>query len=68
MEEVRWGLIGCGQVTEKKSGPGFKKACNSTLVAVMDRNEWKARDYAERHNVPKWYHESDKLIHDPEID
>ncbi|MCK4897617.1 MAG: Gfo/Idh/MocA family oxidoreductase [Anaerolineales bacterium] len=68
MEEVRWGLIGCGQVTEKKSGPGFQKARNSTLVAVMDRNEWKARDYAERHNVPKWYHESDNLIHDPEVD
>jgi predicted dehydrogenase len=64
---IRWGIIGCGDVTEKKSGPGFQKATNSDLVAVMRRTSEKARDYAQRHNVPKWYDNADKLINDPDV-
>jgi predicted dehydrogenase len=65
---VRWGIIGCGDVTEKKSGPAFQKVENSELVAVMRRTGELARDYAERHQVPKWYDDANKLIHDPEVD
>lgn len=65
---IRWGIIGCGDVTEKKSGPGFQKAKNSELIAVMRRTSEKAEDYARRHKVPKWYDDADKLINDPEID
>ena len=25
MREIRWGFIGCGEVTEKKSGPAFNE-------------------------------------------
>ncbi len=48
MQEVRWGIIGCGAVTEVKSGPGFQKAARSSLVAVMRRTAALARDYAAR--------------------
>src|SRR5512141_2946383 len=68
MQRVRWGIIGCGNVTEVKSGPAFQKAQNSTLVAVMRRNGNLAKDYAHRHNVPKWYDNADALINDPEVD
>jgi predicted dehydrogenase len=61
-------MIGCGDVTEVKSGPGFQKARNSSLVAVMRRNGNLARDYAERHQVPRWYDDASALIHDPEVD
>jgi len=64
---VKWGIIGCGDVTEKKSGPAFQKAPNSELIAVMRRDGAKAADYAKRHGVPKWYDNADKLINDPEI-
>ena len=67
MNRIRWGIIGCGDVTEKKSGPGFQNAGNSELVAVMRRNAALAEDYAARHNVPRWYDNSDKLINDPEV-
>ena len=43
---VRWGIIGCGDVTEIKSGPGLQKADGSALVAVMRRNGALAADYA----------------------
>ena len=68
MSTIRWGIIGCGDVTEKKSGPGFSLAENSQLVAVMRRDPEKSADYARRHKVGKWYDDAEKLINDPEVD
>ncbi|MCI3922563.1 Gfo/Idh/MocA family oxidoreductase [Paenibacillus sp. TRM 82003] len=68
MKTIRWGIIGCGDVTEVKSGPAFQKAEGSALTAVMRRNGTLAKDYAERHGVPKWYDTGEALIHDPEVD
>ncbi|QIL40133.1 Gfo/Idh/MocA family oxidoreductase [Pedobacter sp. HDW13] len=67
MNEIKWGIIGCGDVTEVKSGPAFNKVPNSSLVAVMRRDAVKAADYAQRHGVPKWYSDASELINDPEI-
>lgn len=67
MKQVRWGIIGCGDVTENKSGPAFSKARNSSLVAVMRRDGKKAADYAKRHNVPRWYNDAAGLIADPQV-
>lgn len=67
MHEVRWGIIGCGDVTEIKSGPALQKAPNSRLVAVMRRTGELAADYARRHGVPRWYDKAESLIHDPEV-
>lgn len=68
MKNIRWGIIGVGDVTEKKSGPAFQKAEGSALVAVMRRSADKAEDYAKRHGVPKWYSDADALINDAEVD
>ncbi len=62
--QIRWGIIGCGDVTEVKSGPALQKVSNSSLVAVMRRNGEKAKDYAERHGVSIWYTDAQKLIDD----
>lgn len=66
-KSIRWGIIGCGDVTEVKSGPAFNKVPNSTLVAVMRRNRAKAEDYARRHGVEKWYSDATTLINDPGV-
>lgn len=67
MQKVKWGIIGCGEVTEIKSGPAFNKAEGSELIAVMRRNGDLAKDYALRHGVKKWYDKADQLINDPEV-
>lgn len=67
MEAIRWGIIGCGNVTEVKSGPAFNKVPNSSLVAVMRRDGAKAMDYAKRHKVPKWYDDAFDLLHDETV-
>lgn len=66
-KEVRWGVIGAGSVCEKKSAPAMKKIPNSKLAAVMRRNGAKAKDYADRHQVPTWYDDADQLINDPNV-
>ncbi|NWE41599.1 Gfo/Idh/MocA family oxidoreductase [Pseudomonas yamanorum] len=68
MNTVRWGMIGCGDVTELKSGPAFYKAPGSALVAVMGRREEAARDYAARHGIARFYTDAQALIDDPEVD
>ena len=65
---ITWGMIGCGNVTEIKSGPAFQKADHSRLLAVMRRDAAKAADYAARHHVPKYYSDAIELINDEEID
>lgn len=67
MDQINWGIIGCGDVTEVKSGPAFAKVPHSALVAVMRRDAEKAADYARRHRVPTWYADADALINDPAV-
>ncbi|WNB75744.1 Gfo/Idh/MocA family protein [Methylomonas koyamae] len=67
LDQVRWGMIGCGAVAERKSAPAFDKIAHSRLVAVMGRNPAKAADYAARHGVARWYADAEKLIADPEV-
>ncbi len=66
-DTIRWGFIGCGEVTEKKSGPAFSLVPGSSVVAVMSRRAERARDYAKRHNISRWYSDAQVLINDPEV-
>jgi len=67
MKILQWGFIGCGEVTEKKSGPAFSEVEGSSVVAVMSRQEKNARGYAERHGIAKWYTDAQELIDDPDV-
>ncbi|EKY03445.1 oxidoreductase, NAD-binding domain protein [Hoylesella saccharolytica F0055] len=67
MKEISWGFIGCGEVTEKKSGPAFNEVSGSHVEAVMSRTEEKARSYAERHRIKKWYTDPNELITDTDV-
>lgn len=67
LDTVKWGFIGCGNVTEKKSGPAFSQIEGSEVIAVMSRTAEKAASYAKRHNIPKWYTSAQELIADEEV-
>ena len=67
MKQINWGFIGCGEVTEKKSGPAFAEVEGSSIEAVMSRNANKAQLYAERHYISKWYTDAQELINDPRV-
>ena len=67
LDKVRWGFIGCGEVTEKKSGPAFSMIHRSEVVAVMSRDAEKAASYARRNNIPRWYTDPQLLIGDEDV-
>ena len=67
MKQINWGFIGCGEVTERKSGPAFNLVEGSRVVAVMSRSCEKASSYAQRHNIPRWHTDAQSLINDPEV-
>ncbi len=68
MKTIRWGMIGCGDVTEVKSGPGLYKAEHSVLAGVTSRNVNNAHDFATRHKVEKVYDSIESLLAEPSID
>lgn len=68
MKTFNWGIIGCGKVTEIKSGPAYQKTEGFELTAVMRRDVAKGKDYAKRHQIKKFYANADALINDPKID
>jgi len=65
--QVKWGIIGVGDVCEVKSAPAMQIIKHSSISAVMRRNEEKLKDYAMRHNISKWYTDGDELINDPDV-
>ena len=68
LTNIRWGIIGCGDVCEVKSAPAYQQVSGFKLSAVMSRNIDKAKDFAQRHNVEKYYASAQQLIDDPDID
>ena len=65
---LRWGVIGCGAVTEIKSVPAYKITSSFEVAMVMRRNPEKAEDYAKRHRIPHWTTDADEVIDNPNID
>lgn len=68
LETVHWGILGCGAVCERKSGPPMYRLDHSQLVAVMRRDEARAADFARRHGVARYYTDAAELIADPGVD
>ena len=64
---IKWGFIGCGEATKKKSGPAFNMIKGSQVVAVMGRDKERTKEYAQQFNIPNWYTDAQELIDDPEV-
>ncbi len=63
-----WGIIGCGNVTEIKSGPAYQQTDGFRIHAVMRRDVKKATSYAKRHGIAVVHTDADALIADSNID
>lgn len=64
---LRWGIIGCGDVADRKGGPALYGVEGSELVAVMRRDIEQAAEFAHRHGAKRWYNKAEDLLNDPEI-
>ena len=66
-KKIRWGFIGCGEVTKYKSGPAFQKIKHSEVIAVMSRDLKKAKIYAQEHGIKRWYNDAQELVDDEDV-
>lgn len=68
MKTITWGMIGCGDVTEVKNGPGLYLAENSKLKGITNRTKSKAVDWVNRHQQGIVYDSVEEMLKDEEID
>ena len=66
--ELRWGVVGCGDVVEHKSGPAIAVAQRSRMVVAMRRDAAAARDFARRHGVASWTDDAQQVIAGDAVD
>lgn len=67
-KKLTWGIIGCGDVVKRKSGPALLRARRSRVEAVMRRDLPEAESYAAEHKIPIATDDSSKVIQNPRID
>ena len=65
---MRWGMIGCGSVTDSKSAPAYQQTAGFTLHGVCSRTLKKAQEYAEKRHIPVVFDTPEALIQSKEID
>lgn len=66
--KVRWGLIGCGDISRKRVAPALRDVSGSELVAVNRARVELAEAFAREFGAKRWYADWRELIADPEID
>ncbi len=65
---LRFGVLGCARVFERRMVPAFQNTESVQLLAVASRTDEKARITAEKHGIPKFYGSYEALLEDPEIE
>lgn len=65
---IRWGFIGCGEATERRALPAFSELENSEIIAVMSRTPARAKAFAEKYGIERWYSDAQNLVTDPDVD
>ncbi len=65
---VRFGLIGCGDISRKRVAPALRDSSLCELVAVSRAQADKAEAFAKEFGARRWYAEWHELIDDKEID
>ncbi|MBW2500215.1 MAG: phytanoyl-CoA dioxygenase family protein [Deltaproteobacteria bacterium] len=67
-KSLGWGIIGAGDVVDRKSAAAFREVPGTHLAAVMRRSADRVEDFARRHDVPFWTTDAEELIGHSEVD
>ncbi len=66
--KVKWGVIGCGGIADRRTLPGMMLCDNAELVAVMDANMEAAERCKEKYNAKYAFDNIEELLAIDEID
>lgn len=64
---INWGLVGCGDISNKRVAPAIKNQPDGRLLAVMSPYEKELKDFAKNHNIQKRYLDLESMLQDDEI-
>jgi predicted dehydrogenase len=68
MSKVGWGLIGCGDIAQKRVAPALRDLPKVELVAVNRARAELAAAFAKQFGARKWYADWRELLADPDIE
>ena len=68
MTRVRWGILGTADIGVRKVIPAMQKCEHCEVVAIASRSLQKARQAAERLQIPRAHGSYEALLADPAID
>jgi predicted dehydrogenase len=68
MKHLRWGLIGCGDIAQKRVAPALRDSSSSELIAVSRARSELAPAFAKQFGAKRWYLDWKKLLRDEEVD
>ncbi|MDB4899598.1 MAG: hypothetical protein JWN53_1406 [Gemmatimonadetes bacterium] len=68
MHVVRWGLVGAGDIAQKRVAAALVGATRSRLVAVARRDAARAEAFARHVGAARWHADWRDLVRDDEID
>lgn len=68
MTQVKWGIIGCGDIVRKRVAKAIQEDPRSDLIAVCRRNQSKLKEFCSTFGVSRAYSRAQDLISDPDID
>src|SRR5262249_43279987 len=66
-EVVGWGLVGCGDIAEKRVARALREGRRSALVAVARARTDLAADFAARHGARRSHADWRELLRDPDV-
>ena len=66
--KVKWGVIGCGGIADRRTLPGMMLAENAELIAVMDANKEAADRSKEKYNAKYAFDNIEELLALDEIE
>ena len=68
MKKLKYGLIGCGDIAQKRVAPAIRELENCELVAVNRARYELAETFAREFGAKRWHRTWKKLIDDSEVE
>ena len=68
MKKIKWGVIGCGGIADRKTIPGMMLANNVELVSVMDADIDIAEKVKEKYNAKYAFDNYEAILAQDEIE
>ena len=68
MKKIRWCIIGCGGIADRRSIPGMVLDKQNEIVAVMDAEAEIAKAVAQKYGVKEWFDSDIEMLDTVECD